>query len=88
MKHAKEMFKITLLIFAFFQMLTCRNHSMAAGSTSADNYTDKSYVFNLDDLERDEIKELYDLKEEEIPSQYNLNDEIVIYVEDQGKIKS
>ena len=44
MKHAKEIFKITVLIFALFQLLTCRNYSMAANITSSDNYTDKNYA--------------------------------------------
>lgn len=96
MKHAKVMLKITVLMLTLFYLLPFSFYSIAADSISSENdkgsdknvsshsYTDKSYVFDLDDLESDEIKELYDLKEEDIPSKYNLKDEIVIYVEDQG----
>lgn len=90
MKPAKGLLKIVVLMLALFQLWALRYYSMAADSInsddniSSDSYTNKSYVFDLDDLESDEIKELYDLKEEDIPSKYNLKDEIVIYVEDQG----
>lgn len=58
------------------------NISLAANIKN-ENLTTKSYVFDLDDLEGSEIKELYNLKEDEIPSKYNLKDKIELFVEDQ-----
>lgn len=94
MKPAKGLLKIVVLMLALFQLSALRYSSMAASMTtdsinsdydiSSDSYTDESYVFDLDDLESDQIKKLYNLKEEEIPSKYNLKDVIEIYVEDQG----
>lgn len=96
MKPVKGLLKIIVLTLALLLLPAFRYNSMAADSISSYNdissdndisshsYTDQSYVFDLDDLESDEIKELYDLKEEDIPSKYHLKDDIVIYVEDQG----
>ena len=96
MKPVKGLLKIVVLMLAFFLLPAFSYYSMAADSISSNkyirsdndisshSYTDKSYVFDLDDLESDEIKELYDLKEEDIPSKYDLKDDIDIYVEDQG----